>query len=417
MSVSTRDDVVEVPYAEMSPALRALITYEHNGALDVEVPQSLIDQVRRETPVVRWEMGVGFFAMDDIVAAGRNPLIVSTNPATGVPFGMGSREPLIPLHIDGDRHRRYRKLLDPLLAPKKVASLEADVRALADDLIDGFIGAGRVELFSAFCVPLPATIFLRLFGMPLEDMGFLVAMKDRILDNEGTTLEEHDAIGIEAGEGLRARLQMRLAERRRQATPGDDLIGQFMTFEIDGDRLSDDEVINIMQLFTIAGLDTVTSSLACIVAWFARHPEERRRVIADPARLSAAIEELMRFESPVPSGGGRWAAADTEVNGVPVKQGDLVYLCWASGNLDPSTFERPHQVDFDRPDNRHIAFAAGLHRCLGSHLARLELRAAIDQLHRRLTDYSIDPSSGDAVRWQFRGVRQANHLPLTFQAR
>jgi cytochrome P450 len=415
MATSLRSDVVEIAYAEMSPALRALITYEHNGALDVETPQSLIDEVRRETPVVRWEMGVGFFAMDDIVAAGRNPLIVSTNPATGVPFGMGSREPLIPLHLDGERHKRYRKLLDPLLAPKKVADLEGDVRALADDLIDGFISDGRVELFTTFCMPLPATIFLRLFGMPLEDMEFLVAMKDRILDNEGATLEDHDAIGIEAGSQMRTRLRMRLEERRRQATPGDDLIGQFLTFEIDGDRLSDDEIINIMHLFTIAGLDTVTSSLACIVAWFAQHPEERRRVVADPAAMPAAIEELMRLESPVPSGGARWATEDTEVNGVPVKQGELVYLCWASGNLDPAAFEHAGQADFDRPENRHIAFAAGLHRCLGSHLARLELRAAIDQLHRRIPDYWIAPD--DAIRWQFRGVRQANHLPLTFNAR
>jgi cytochrome P450 len=135
--------------------------------------------------------------------------------------------------------------------------------------------------------------------------------------------------------------------------------------------------------------------------------------VGDPSLLPDAIEELMRFESPVPSGGGRWATEDTEVNGVTIKRGDLIYLCWASGNLDPTTFDGPLEVDLRRPDNRHIAFAAGVHRCLGSHLARVELRAAIDQFHRRIPDYWV--TEGDAVEYEFHGVRQATHLPLTFR--
>jgi cytochrome P450 len=169
-----------------------------------------------------------------------------------------------------------------------------------------------------------------------------------------------------------------------------------------------------MHMFTIAGLDTVTSSLSCIVAWLATHPEHRRRLVAEPSRLAGAIEEIMRIESPVPSGGARWATRDIEINGVPVKQGELVYLCWAAANLDPSTFAGPLEADVERADNRHVAFAAGLHRCLGSHLARAELRAAIDQLHTRIPDYRI--TDGDEVRYEFAGVRQATHLPLTFTA-
>jgi cytochrome P450 len=407
-----RDDVVELSFDQMDPALRAMIGYEPNGSFDVADAQSLLERMRRETPVVRWEMGVGFFTMDDVVAAGRDPAIVSTNPDTGVVVGMGSREPLIPLHVDGDVHRRFRKLLDPLLAPRRVAPLDAEIRKLADELIDGFVGDGRVEFHDAFAVPLPSTIFLRLFGMPLEDVDFLVAMKDRILKNEATTFDEHEVIANEAGDRLRAHLRARLAERRLETTPRDDLIGSFMSCELDGDRLSDDEIVNIMHLFTIAGLDTVTSSLTCIVGWFARHPEERARVVADPTLLPAAIEELMRYESPVPSGGVRWAAADTEVNGVPIRRGEMVYLCWGSANLDPATFTAPLAVDLERDVNRHIAFAAGTHRCLGSHLARLELRAAIDQLHRRIPDYRIVP--GEEPRYEFAGVRQVRHLPLTF---
>ena len=167
-----------------------------------------------------------------------------------------------------------------------------------------------------------------------------------------------------------------------------------------------------MQMFTIAGLDTVTSSLSCIVAWLATHPDARRRVVTEPDLLTGAIEEIMRFESPVPSSGARMAIRDTEVNGVPIKQGEMVYLCWASANLDPSAFDRPLETDLDRIENRHIAFAAGIHRCLGSHLARAELRASVDQLHRRIPDYWV--TEGEQIRYEFAGVRQAKYLPLSF---
>jgi cytochrome P450 len=403
-----RDDVVEITFDEMSPELRALIAYEPNGALDVELPQQALEQVRRTMPVVRWEMGVGFFGMEDIVAAGRNPDIGS------VVDGMGTDDPLIPLHIDGDLHRHYRKLLDPLFTPKKMAALEPDIRKLADELIDGFIGDGQVELHDAFCVPLPSTIFLRIFGLPLEDAPFLIAKKDRILKNEATTHEEAEQIGRAAGRELREHLHRRLNERRAEGARHDDLLDQFMHFEVDGHSLDDREVVNIMQMFTIAGLDTVTSSLSCIVASLATHPDTRRRVVADPDLLPGAIEEIMRFESPVPSSGARMAIRDTEVNGVPIKQGEMVYFCWASANLDPATFDDPLEADLDRVDNRHIAFAAGIHRCLGSHLARAELRASVDQLHRRIPDYWV--TEGEQIQYELAGVRQARFLPLSFAA-
>ena len=154
-------------------------------------------------------------------------------------MGMGTDDPLIPLHIDGDLHRHYRKLLDPLFTPKKMAALEPDIRKLADELIDGFIGDAQVELHDAFCVPLPSTIFLRIFGLPLEDAPFLIAKKDRILKNEGTTRDEAEAIGRAAGRKLRAHLRTRLDERRAEGLRRDDLLDQFMHFEVDGHSLDD----------------------------------------------------------------------------------------------------------------------------------------------------------------------------------
>jgi cytochrome P450 len=408
-----RPDVKEIRYDDMSPELRALLVYEGNKALDLESPQAVIDRVRADSPVVRWEMGVGFFGMDDVLAAAKNPTFVSCNPATGAPHGMGSEYPLIPLHFDGEPHRRYRRLLDPLFTPKKMALLEPDIRKLADELIDGFASRGEAELHAEFCVPLPSTVFLTLFGMPLEDMPKLIEYKDRILKNEGVTMEEKEALGVEAGKDMDVHLRFRLEERKRSAARHDDLLDACMHFEVDGERLSDDELINIMHMFTIAGLDTVTSSLSCILGWLAAHSELRHRLVQEPDRLGPAIEELMRYESPVPAGGARWATEDTDVNGVPVKAGDLIFLCWASANVDPAAFEHPLTVDISRPANRHIAFAAGFHRCLGSHLARNELRVAIDQFHRRIPDYWL--TEDESPRYQLQGVRQVEYLPVTFR--
>jgi cytochrome P450 len=413
--MASRKDIVEIGHANMTPELRALVAYEPNGSLDVESPQPLIDEILRASPVVLWEMGVGFFNMKDVRAACQNLDLVSMNPATGINFGMGSKEPLIPLHLDGPRHLHFRKLIAPLFTARKMALLEPQIRSLTDDLIDAFIGEGQVELHNAFCVPIASTIFLRLFGMPPEDTDTLVGMKNRILKNEGTDREASEVIGLEEGAKLRKLLRTRLDERLADGGRYDDLLDEFIHFELDGERLSHDEVANIMHMFTIAGLDTVTSSLSCILAWLARHRTEQERIASDPSRLPKSIEELLRFESPVPSSGARWAARDTEINGVPVKQGQMVYLCWASANLDPTAFDQPLVVNLDRKHIPHVAFAVGTHHCIGSHLARTELRCAIDQFHRRISRYEVP--DGLEIEYEFASVRQARSIPLGFTAR
>jgi cytochrome P450 len=409
-----RTDVTYIPYEQMSAELRALITYESNGAFNVARPQGLLDRIRAETPVVRWEGGVGFFEMSDVVAAARNRDIVSSDPAGGTPFGMGSSEPLIPIHLDGEDHRTYRQLLDPLFTPRVIAPLEHDVRRIADQLIDGFIQRGNVELFQSFCVPLPSTVFLSLFGLPLDDRLTLIDLKNGILKNDGVTMEERERLGRQAGAELDAHLRQRLRERRCQDVESRDLLDAFLHLQVDGRDLNEDEIVNLMHMFTVAGLDTVTSSLSCMMAWLAGHPDLRRRIVADPTLLRRAVEEFLRFESPVAGGGPRWAVTDTEVNGVPIARGERVFVCWGTANLDPAVFEHPRELDIDRPTNRHVAFATGFRRCLGSHLARAELRLAIEQFHHRIPEYELVP--GDQVRYERSAVRQVTTLPITFPA-
>jgi cytochrome P450 len=200
-------------------------------------------------------------------------------------------------------------------------------------------------------------------------------------------------------------------EQRRGQPPRDDLIDGFMRTELDGERLTDTEIVDICYLFVIAGLDTVTSSLACFLAWFAEHPDERSAVIADPELLPKAIEELLRFESPVPLA-HRWVTEDITIGGRTFPAGSMVEIVWAAANVDPAAFPDPLTVDFGRARNAHVAFAAGPHRCLGSNLARLELRLALEEFHRRIPDYAVTP--GQSVTYTNYGVRAAVHLPVSF---
>ncbi len=196
--------------------------------------------------------------------------------------------------------------------------------------------------------------------------------------------------------------------------PGDDLIGGFITAEVDGQTLTREDVIDITFLLVLAGLDTVAASLSCIVDWLARHPDQRQRLLDDPAVLPAAIEELMRFETPVVAG-GRYATADFELAGEQIRAGDEITVCWAAANLDDDGFGHPLEVDFDRVAKRHIAFASGFHRCLGSHLARMELTVILTALHERIPDYALDPDREPG--YNNTAIRTVDPLPLVFTPR
>jgi cytochrome P450 len=354
--------------------------------------------------------GVTIMRMADVLAVTKRRDVHSMDPVMIelAAAYMGAGRPLIPLMLDGDAHTRYRKLLDPLFAPKVVAALEPRVRALSDELIDAFAADGKVDFFSAFCEPLPTKIFLTQLGLPLEDLLFLLWFKDGIIR---PTDDDHR---VSANTKMVEYLYAELDRREARGDPGDDLIGGFITAEVDGERLTREDVIDITFLLVLAGLDTVSATLSCMVDWFARNPDERQRVIDDPGLLPAAIEELMRVQTPV-VGGGRVATADFEIGGEQVHAGDHLRVLWAAANLDDESFDDPLVVDFDRAANRHIAFASGFHRCLGSHLARLELRVALTALHERIPDYALDPDL--APGYNNVAIRTVDPLPLVFTPR
>ena len=346
----------------------------------------------------------------DVESTLRNPALFSSRFGDGL-GSLGNDRPLIPLQIDPPDHKKYRVLLDPYFSPRQMAKREEAVTALVNEFIDGFADRGSCEFTSEFAVPLPCTVFLKLMGLPVEDLDFFLQIKDGIIRGGGEpNLLKQVEVRKAAGEQFYAYFDE--AFDRIVANRTDGLLLELNDAEVDGTRLTREEIIDICYLFIIAGLDTVTDSLCCFWAHLAANPENRRRIVEDPSIVPAAVEELLRWESPV-SGVARMAAQDTEISGCPVNKGEAILIFVGSANTDPEAVEHADRVDFDRPVNRHQAFGGGIHRCLGSHLARLELRIAMREWHRRIPDYHIP--EGTELLWTPM-LRAVHEMPLVFTA-
>lgn len=353
---------------------------------------------------------------DDIVFINQQKSVLGNGDAGPQ---MGAMQRLIPLDIDGDEHTKFRRLLDPLFAPKaktsQIANLEPEVRRLANTLIDEFIDVGQVELYEKFCTPLPTIIFVSMLGLPDSDRTFFLEFKDDIVHAAGGSPEADAELRISAAMRMFGYLdeQLKLRNANPEQYPG--LLTGLISAEVEGERLTHQEQLNISFLLMIAGLDTVTGALSLMFSRLARHPEEQQALREDPALVSSTVEELLRWESPVQCG-HRLATEDlTLPSGYHVKAGDHLQLLWAAGNIDKISCPEAMSVQLDRKNNRHVAFASGAHRCLGSHLARMELKCALEEFHRRIAEYHLVP--GESIRYGSSTVRCAEYLPLLVKAR
>jgi cytochrome P450 len=372
-------------------------------------PQEMYVHLADECPVAHSATGRPILlSMDDILFVNKSRAVEQSSKF------LGSNRPAIPLGLDGPEHTKYRRLLDPVFTAKRVSPLADQVRALADKMIDGFIEDGRVDAYTIWCEPLPSQIFLSIMGLPMQDLPGFLNFKELTLGNEQI---ERDSAEVqarkkaEAVQWIQDYFNRAIDEREARDDPGDDMLGMLVKAEAGGERLTREDLHDILGLLMIAGLDTVAGSLACYLSYFARHPEQRAWVLHDPARWPKAVEELMRFESPV-TDGGRIAMEDLELpSGTKIPAGELMVMSWSAANLDPKYFPDPLEVDLDRAPNPHIGFASGFHRCLGSHLARMEMVTAMDAWHRRIPDYRVE----DGVELVYSGnPRAPHHLPLVW---
>lgn len=328
-----------------------------------------------------------------------------------MPARMGNVRPLLPMEMDPPEHRVYRKILDPLFSPSAVARLEEPVAALVNELIDGFVDAPEIDFAQQFSMLLPSQVFLTLLGLPVEELTYFMGLKDgAIRPNEilGKPYDDPDVLAYknETGQKIYAYFDKVLDERA--ADPRDDLLSGFLTVEVDGQRLTRENILDMCFLLLTAGLDTVTASLDCFFSYLSAHPDLRGQLVEDPALAKPVVEELLRWESPVQLV-SRLATADTDLNGCPVKAGQHVYAFLGSANVDEADVPDAAEVRWDREVNRHIAFGSGPHRCIGSHLARLELRVALREWHKRIPDYRLKP--GTELQYST-GVRAVESFPM-----
>jgi cytochrome P450 len=353
---------------------------------------------------------------DDIVFINQQKSVLGNGDAGPQ---MGDMQRLIPLDIDGEEHTKFRRLLDPLFAPKsktsQIATLEPEVRRLANVLIDEFVDVGQVELYRQFCTPLPTIIFVSLLGLPDSDRPFFLQIKDDMIHPNGGSAEADAELRLNAAMRMFGYLdeQFKLRNANPDKYPG--LLTGLTSAEVDGEKLTLQEQMNISFLLIIAGLDTVTGALSLMFSRLARHPEEQQAVRDNPALVASTVEELLRWESPVQCGHRLATEELTLPSGYQVKPGDHLQLLWAAGNIDESFCPGAMSVQLDRKNNRHVAFASGAHRCLGSHLARMELKCALEEFHKRIAEYHVTPT--ESVRYGGSTVRCADYLPLTVKSR
>ncbi|MFI5053006.1 MAG: cytochrome P450 [Acidimicrobiia bacterium] len=333
-------------------------------------------------------------------------------------MNLGNVRPLIPLNVDPPNHSKYRKLLDPLFAPKRMDEQEEDITRRVNHYMDAFADRGECNFSEEFAELFPSSVFLGLMGLPEEELRMFLRLRDGILHPEKMDpgavddLEKRLVVMNTTGQEIYDYFGALVDLRRKQ--PADDIITRFLAADVDGEQLSRDEILDICFLFLIAGLDTVSDSLTCFYAFLATHPDHRRQIVDDPALIPAAVEELLRWESPVPGGVPRVARQDTELpGGQKVAEGTAVVVNYGAANVDPVTYPDAFVVRFDREANPHIAFGGGVHRCLGSHLARRELRVTLREWHRRIPEYRIKHGH-EALEYP-QGLRHVKDLTLTWK--
>lgn len=293
----------------------------------------------------------------------------------------------IPIMLDPPEHGKWRHLLAGFFSPPTVKRMADDQRAFAASLIDDLVTRGSCDYVADFAHTFPTTIFLQILGAPTDMLPTFMGWEERILRRS------EDASPDDAMEAMVQVMQYfggLIAERRdRGATGGTDIISAALTWEIDGEPVTDDDLLSCLLLLFMAGLDTVAAQLSYGMHHLATHPGDRDRLVADTSLVDPVVEEVLRTFPIVQT--ARKVTTDTEFHGCPVHAGDMVVFPLGSANRDEQAFPNATVFQLDRGPSRHIAFGAGPHRCLGSHLARQEMAIALEEWHRRIPAYRLDP--------------------------
>ena len=316
----------------------------------------------------------------------------------------GSESP--PITADPPEHMPFRRLILPFFSPHAVEGQIPYTRALCNSLIDGFIEKGEADAAAGYAQQITPRVIAHVLGIDPGRADDFVDWVRGLLEFGQTQPE----MRIKYRGIIRDFFQEMVAERR--ANPGDDAISTLIRAEVDGKKLDDYKIVGVCVLLLVAGIDTTWSSISSSLLHFATHSQDQARMRAEPELLPMAVEELLRFYSPVTM--ARKVTEPVEMDGVEMVPGDRVLLNFPGANRDPAVFERPDEVQLDRKRNRHIAFGLGIHRCAGSNLARMEMQVALRVWFDRIGEFELaDP---DGVTWAGGQVRGPRTVPVRFAA-
>jgi cytochrome P450 len=339
---------------------------------------------------------------EDALFVLRHPELFSNEGATPFPRDPQDYFYFIPIEIDPPDHRKYRNIVDPIVSPQGVMKLEQKIRDLANELIDDFIDKGECDFDEAFGRPLPVLVFLDLMGLPRDMCDTFVSWAMALLHSN-----DRQIMG-ETMASISAYLKSVIAEKL--ANPDDGLISRIAHAEVDGRKMSERETFGFVTFLFIGGLDTVFATLNNIWVWLAENPDRVQEIIDDPDNINAQVEELLRVFSVTFS--GRTAAQDVELRGVKIKAGDKITTILPACNYDPEVFPNPKVVDFHRPKKIILAFTVGVHSCMGAHLARLEVKIAVQEWLKRIPRFKLKP--GTHIEYRPGGVIGPEQVPLVW---
>lgn len=340
---------------------------------------------------------------EDIQAVMGNPELFGSKSKSGFTALIGETWDLAPLEVDPPEHRQLRQILDPVFSPKRIEQLTPGLRDFCNKLIDNFLEKGEVEFVNDFARPYPVKIFLELMGLPMEDFDRFVEWGEQLL--RSPTLEGR----VVGGKAILHYL-LDLIEKRKLDSSGTDVTSIVVNARIDGQPLPPERLIGMLYLLFIAGLDTTASSLGFFFKHLAENPADQQRLRENPDLIPQAVEELLRAYSVVTT--GRHVMQDTVVGGVQMKAGDWIVIGTMFGSRDPEEHANADKIDLDRQQNRHMAFATGIHRCLGSHLGRRELVLAIEEWLKRVPQFGVKAGERPVMHGGI--VFGVDHLPLTW---
>jgi len=382
------------------------------------VPHAYLAHLRRNDPV-HWQDepgGPGFWAVmkyDDCVTVNRDYDRFSSAAHGTMPFELGEEEEaqqsLMMLNMDPPIHTRYRRLVNKGFTPRMVRDLEASIHRSTDAILDEVVEKGEADFVTQISAELPLQVIAELLGVPQEDRHKMFEWSNRMVGNEDSEYQADADLALASAMELYAYAAELFAKKR--IDPHADLMSALTTVEVEGERLSDMELELFFLMLTVAGNETTRNLMSGAMHAFFQHPDQWQRLRDDRSLLPTAVDEMLRFVSPVMNF-RRTAMVDLTMSGTDVKAGDKVVFFHASANRDENVFDSPDAFDIARDPNPHIAFGGGgPHFCLGTNLARMEIRVMFEHLLDRVPDIRQD---GEVQRLQSQFINGVKHLPVAF---